>query len=107
MDKKQIIDYCKPYIRSELHEELETIITCAVPKDLEYILEVFERIYDGNKVGYEKRGRAICVALDFLTSRLQYFKRLPPDFKTSFGMEPELIPDTIAEWRNEKLNDLI
>lgn len=107
LTKNEILIQCYPYVRSQLYSELEILINHSLDEDLKYIREVLNRVYDATTSGNEKRAWAICVAIDFLSSRLQYFGRLPEDFKTDFGIDLEILPETIAEWRDEKITKLI
>ena len=44
--------------------------------------------------------------LDFLAAKLKYFKRLNTD-EMSFGIDFELIPELIAKWRDEKIDNIL
>lgn len=83
--------------RDELQEELETIFESATDEDLERL----EFLVEGGS-----SENIILTEIDFIVSKLKYFKRLPEGFTGSFGIDLELIPELVSKWRDRKLRDL-
>jgi hypothetical protein len=104
-------------VRDDLKEEAQSILNACLDNDFdrlrEYAHKYLDKVEDKKgmiKVQAETRrttfGNIACMELDFLKTRLEYFGRLPK-VESTLGISKEMIPDLIARWRDEKLNNLI
>lgn len=104
-------------IRDDLHSQLQVIINHSTEEDLEGLIDLITKkgklklnTRDGRISSEDSSDNLfdkVCIEIDFLTSKLRYFQKLPKEFKTDFGIEFELIPDLISKWRDEKLSGLL
>ena len=100
-ERIDIIENAKKCVRDDLHDQVDQIITLSDKKDLERLENLLKnKSYGANTVS------KVCMELDFLAAKLKYFKGLNTD-EMSFGIDSELIPELIAKWRDEKLNNII
>lgn len=100
-ERLDLIDLTKKCVRDDLHSEVEQIILLSNKRDLIKI----EQILQVKKIDSFVISK-VCIELDFLSSKLKYLKKLDNN-SGSFGIDLEMIPDLVAEWRNEKINDII
>jgi hypothetical protein len=99
-EKLNLIELTNRHIRKDLHDEVELIITLSNKSDLSNLEKLTkEKKYDSTTIS------SICIELDFLATKLKYFKKLDGD--TSFGLEFDLVPDLIAKWRDEKIDNIL
>lgn len=110
-------------IRDDLHSQLQVIINHSTKEDLEGLIDLITKkgklkinTSDGSSEDSMDNlltsptfsmVTKVCIEIDFLTSKLRYFQKLPKEFKTDFGIEFELIPDLVATWRDQKLEGLL
>ena len=108
--KEVIYEITKNHVRSNLHAQLKYIID-SVP--LSFLIEL-------DKILCSKRGsNIVCSEIDFIATKGRYFGYLEQskltllnklnessDSEISFGIDFDDIPDLIAKWREEKLNNL-
>ena len=100
-ERLDLIDRTKKCVRDDLHSEVEQIILLSNKRDLIKI----EQILQVKKIDSFVISK-VCIELDFLSSKLKYLKKLDLN-NGSFGIDLEMIPDLVAEWRDEKINDII
>lgn len=100
-ERLDLIDLTKKCVRDDLHSEVEQIILLSNKRDLIKI----EQILQVKKIDSFVISK-VCIELDFLSSKLKYLKKLDPK-NGSFGIDLEMIPELVAEWRDEKINDII
>lgn len=100
-ERLDLIDLTKKCVRDDLHSEVEQIILLSNKRDLIKI----EQILQVKKIDSFVISK-VCIELDFLSSKLKYLKKLDNN-SGSFGIDLEMIPDLVAEWRDEKINDII
>ena len=100
-ERLDLIDRTKKCVRDDLHSEVEQIILLSNKRDLIKIEQILrEKKLDSFVIS------KVCIELDFLSSKLKYLKKLDLN-NGSFGIDLEMIPDLVAEWRDEKINDII
>lgn len=100
-ERLDLIDLTKKCVRDDLHSEVEQIILLSNKRDLIKIEQILrEKKLDSFVIS------KVCIELDFLSSKLKYLKKLDNN-NGSFGIDLEMIPDLVAEWRDEKINDII
>jgi hypothetical protein len=100
-ERLELIEKAKKCIREDLHGQVESIITLSDKKDLNKIEHLLKsKIYGANVISN------VCIELDFLASKLKYFKKLDIE-EMSFGVDFEMIPELIAKWRDEKLDNIL
>ena len=100
-EKLELIEKTKKYIRKDLHDEVELIINLSSKKDLEKLEQLSShKKYDATIISN------ICIELDFLASKLKYFKKIDTG-EMGFGLEFDLIPELIAKWRDEKIDNFL
>lgn len=122
--KNELISILKNMIRVDLHSQLQVIINHSTKEDLEGLIDLITKkgklklnTSDGRISSEDSMDNLltsptfsmitkVCIEIDFLTSKLRYFQKLPKEFKTDFGIEFELIPDLVATWREQKLEGL-
>lgn len=104
-------------LRDDLKEEAQSILNACLDSEFNRLREYAHKYLDKveNKKGVIKVqaetrvssfGNIACMELDFLKTRLEYFGRLQK-VESTLGISKEMIPDLIAKWREEKLNNLI
>lgn len=107
------------FIRDDLKEEALSIMEACNDDEFDRLREMAYKYLDDVPGKYEKKlkvqsvqtrrvsfGNIACMELDFLKTRLEYFGRIPK-VESTIGLSKEMIPDLIAKWREEKLNNLI
>ena len=100
-ERLDLISSVKQCVRDDLHSEVEQIILLSNKRDLIKIEQILrEKKIDSFVIS------KVCIELDFLSSKLKYLKKLDLN-NGSFGIDLEMIPDLVAEWRDEKINDII
>lgn len=107
-ERLDLISSVKQCVRDDLYSEVEQIILLSNKRDLikiEQIVHLYRQSFRDKKLDSFVISK-VCIELDFLSAKLKYFKKL--DNKSgSFGIDLEMIPELVAEWRNEKINDII
>lgn len=99
-EKLNLIELTNCHIRKDLHEEVELIISLSNKSDLSNLEKLTKtKKYDSTTIS------SICIELDFLATKLKYFKKLDKDL--SFGLEFDLVPELIAKWRDEKIDNIL
>lgn len=97
MNRNILLQTCLDNTRWELQSQIETIFQFAEDDDL---IKLWDIVEGG------KPTNLIFIEIDFIVSKLRYFGKLDKNFKTDFGFTLDLIPELVAKWRNEKLNNL-
>ena len=97
-DKKwQLFREVKQHTREDLVLDLEVVFQVATETELGKLQQIIDQ---------EREINLIFIELDFICAKLKYFKRFPEGFTTSFGIDLELIPNLLQQWRDEKLKGL-
>lgn len=96
MRKEDVKDLIKGILRKDLIAEALNIVENLNQAELNKFGGIVEK--------YDKRnqGNIVCIELDFLKTRLEYFNRIPK-VESDLGIDIEMIPDVVEKWRSENI----
>jgi len=101
--KKDIKGLVKKIIREDLLNEAISIIEACPDEYLSSIRMYANKHLPNNKNSF---GNLLCLELDFLKSKLEYFGKIPK-VESEIGIAKEYIVDLIGKWRDEKLDGIL